>query len=148
MEVIVIDPDSDVVFSVHWYLAIVMYPENILRSARPIHQETEPDGPPYEGQIQQDTIEPPPMDEVVEETPQSSLPSSRAGSPQKMHADEDTEMKDALIPEMIIIPSSPEKPHRTTPSSQGLLEEELFNVLDEEDPSPPPDDSWKINQDA
>jgi hypothetical protein len=127
---------------------MIMYPENILRSAKRIYPKIEADVPSHKDSIQQGTTELPPVDEVVQETPQSSYPSSRAVSPQQIQVDENTEMKDALIPDTIIIPGSPEGIHRTAPSSPGLLEEELLNILDEEDLSPPPDDSWKVSRDT
>jgi hypothetical protein len=125
-----------------------MYPENILRSTKPINQEMEPDIPSHGDLIKQDITELPPKEEVVDETPESSHPSSRAVSPQQIHVDGDVEMKDSLIPDTIAVPSSSEKAHRTAPSSPGFPEEELLNVPDEEEPSPPPDDSWKVSQDT
>ena len=124
-----------------------MYPENVLRSAKPIYQEIKPDIPSHGELVQQD-MEAPPIDEVVEETPESSQPSSRAASPGQMHVDGDTEMKDSLIPDTITVPGSSEKVYRTAPSSPGFPEEELLNIPDDEEPSLPPDDSWKIGQDT
>jgi hypothetical protein len=124
-----------------------MYPGNILRSAEPINQEIEPDIPSHGDLIKQDITEPPPREEVVDETPESSHPSSRAVSPQQMQVDGDAEMKDSLIPDTTAVVGSSETAYRPSPSSD-FLEKELLNVPDEEEPSPPPDDSWKVLQDA
>jgi hypothetical protein len=65
-----------------------------------------------------------------------------------MQVDEDTKMNDPLLPDTVILPGLSENVHRTAPSSPDFLEEELLNIPDEEELSPPPDDSWKIYQDT
>jgi len=137
--------DSDIVFSFHWYLVIIMFPENLLRSAKPIYQEIEPDISSHGDLIKRDITEALPM-EVVEETPESSHPSSNVVSPQQMHVDGYIKINGSLIPGTITVPGSSEKAHRTSASSRGLPEEGPLNILGEE-LSLPSEDSWKVYQD-
>jgi hypothetical protein len=118
-----------------------MYPETMLRSAKPIYQKIEPNVNSHGDLIKQDITEALPME--VEQSPKSSHPSSRLVFPQHMHIDGDIEMKDLSMPDTITVPGSSEKAHQTAPFSPLFLEEELLNIPDEElSPCPSPKDVY------
>jgi hypothetical protein len=118
-----------------------MYPAAMLRSAKPIYQDIEPNVHSHGNLIKQAVTEALPM-EVVEETPASSHLSSRAVFPQQMHLDGDIEMKDLSMPDATTVSGSSEKAHQTAPLSPFFSEEALLNIPDEElSVCPSPEDS-------
>jgi hypothetical protein len=124
-----------------------MYPEHILRIPPPTASNQEPT-PPIKTRAQ-NRLSPP---EVIMDSPRISKPSSRVASPLR-HSSEAREVEMALtFPEnfdeqMEVAPMEPESPKVPTPSSPGVLDDEIL-MADNESIASVPNEKWKTSQDS
>lgn len=133
---------------VHWYLAVILFPDNLLRDVQSKHQILNTNTLEQQGtivpenQIVRHNVDQEEVDEIEADTPNpSSLPTSRRGSPQdtKMY-----ELTDNKAPEELAGESDHEV--RSRVSSPGpTAVEELLDVGDDDEPS---DEIWKTDASA
>lgn len=136
--------------SVHWYLAVVLFPDNLLRAIQDKQPEVhvvssgEPNQDALDVQIvqQQEAGQFMIQGRAVETPDPSSLPVSRAESVEDVQMSEDVDMREETG--LLAVSDHEDRSPASSPGPPAI-EEELLDIGDDEEPC---DESWKTNTDA